>query len=220
MCGRYVCSKAPEVYGSFYDVIVPPIAPNFNVAPTHNVPVVRTGDGKRECVLQRWGLIPSWATDKKALLINARADTVATKPAFRTAFKKRRCLILADGYYEWKRVGKTRQPYLFRLKSDEPFAFAGLWETWHGEGPPIESCAIITTEANELGRVVHDRMPVILLRDSAEAWLDPGVAGGEALQTLLRPLAAQEMVSYPVSIRVGKISENDPALIEPATLER
>jgi putative SOS response-associated peptidase YedK len=140
----------------------------YNVAPTQDVAAVRLVDGQRQLALLRWGLIPSWAKDAKigASTINARADSVATKPAFRAAYKRRRCLVLADGYYEWLRAGKSKQPYLYEIDGGQPFAFAGLWETWRGtaglDSPPLESCTILTTEANELAQQVHDRMPVIL----------------------------------------------------------
>jgi len=217
MCGRFVryttWAELREALGVLTAVELPP---SYNVAPTQQVLVVREEGGKREGVAMRWGLIPSWAKDKKTPFINARADTAATKPAFRSAFKKRRCLIVADGYYEWKKLdAKTKQPHLFRLKSGDPFTFAGIWETWKGEGDPIESCAILTTDANELARTIHDRMPVILRGDDAEAWIDPDVEDATALTPLLRPFPADEMVAIPVSTRVNKVGENDAGLIEP-----
>jgi putative SOS response-associated peptidase YedK len=136
---------------------------------------------------------------------------------FRAAFKKRRCLIVADGYYEWKKGGKQKQPYYYRLKDKQPFTFAGLWETWHGEAQPLETCAILTTTANEVAKEVHNRMPVILTGDDANAWIDPGVADSQALVGLLCPFAAERMESYPVSIRVNKVSQNDAELIVPET---
>jgi putative SOS response-associated peptidase YedK len=187
------------------------VPPNFNVAPTHQVPVVRDYDGKREGVLMRWGLIPSWAKDKKMAQINARGDTVATKPMFRAAFKKRRCLIVADGYYEWKRQGKEKQPVLYRVKT--PFAFAGLWEYWDEE--KITSSTIITTDANDLARAVHDRMPVLLGPNSWEPWLDPTVEPS-ALQSLLVPFSADKMEAYPVSAAVNSAKNNGPELIDSA----
>jgi putative SOS response-associated peptidase YedK len=191
---------------------------SFNVAPTQQILAIRIQDDAKAFATMRWGLIPSWAKDKKMPFINARGETVAEKPAFRSAFKKRRCLIVADGYYEWKALeAKRKQPYYFRLKSNEPIAFAGLWETWSGDGEPIESCAIITTEANDLSRAIHDRMPVILRGDEAEAWLDPDVEDAKALVPLLRPFPAEEMVAFPVSTRVNKVSDNDADLIKPVT---
>jgi putative SOS response-associated peptidase YedK len=143
------------------------LPPNYNVAPTQKILVARELDGKREGVVMRWGLIPSWVKDKKMAQINARADTAAEKPMFRSAFKKRRCLILANGYYEWKTTGKQKQPFYFRLKDEQPFTFAGLWETWHGDAEPLETCAILTTDANDMAKEVHNRMPVILTGDDA-----------------------------------------------------
>ena len=140
--------------------------PRYNIAPTQEVAAVRLADGKRELAMLHWGLIPVWAKEKKIAFstINARGDTVATKPAFRSAFKRRRCLVLADGYYEWQRDGKTKLPWLYEVEGGKPFALAGLWEVWHGsdkgDGPPLESCSLITTDANKLAAKVHDRMPV------------------------------------------------------------
>jgi putative SOS response-associated peptidase YedK len=150
--------------------------------------------------------------------INARADTAAVKPMFRSAFKKRRCLIVADGYYEWKKLdAKTKQPFLYQMKSGKPFVFAGLWETWKGdaEDGPIQSCAILTTDANELARQVHDRMPVILEGADAAAWIDQGVEDAKSLVPLLRPFPADKMIAAPVSTRVNKVGENDASCIEP-----
>jgi putative SOS response-associated peptidase YedK len=146
------------------------LVPRYNIAPTQDIPVVRVADGKRELTLMRWGLIPSWTKDPKSgpLLINARSDTVAAKPAFRSAFKCRRCLIPADGYYEWMAEGKKKQPYWFRVRDGQTFAFAGLWERWH----EIESCVILTTEANEMAAKLHDRMPVSLSPNDYERWLE------------------------------------------------
>lgn len=193
---------------TFTPVCVAP--PNFNVAPTHDVPVVRDHDGKREGVLMRWGLIPSWAKDKKIAQINARGDTVATKPMFRSAFKRRRCLVVADGYYEWLGTGAAKQPYYYSLTKDAPFVFAGLWEHWEHDGELIDSCAIITTDANELAAEVHDRMPVLLAPDAWEPAIDP-----PALQELLIPFPAKRMTACKVSPDVGSVKNNRPDLILP-----
>jgi putative SOS response-associated peptidase YedK len=218
MCGRFVRAKAAESYGDFFGVPdVPKLFASYNVAPTQEVLAIRVQDGAKKAVALRWGLIPAWAKDKKTLLINARAETIAEKPAYRVAFKKRRCLIVADAYYEWKKLGpKEKQPFLFRLKNGDPFGFAGIWETWEAGSEAVESCAIVTTEANELSRPVHDRMPVILRGADADMWLNLGTEDAKALTSLLRPLPAGEMVTFPVSARVGKVSENDAGLIEPA----
>jgi putative SOS response-associated peptidase YedK len=217
MCGRFVrFTSWAELRRTLSLLTAAELPPSYNVAPTQQVLVAREQDGQREGVAMRWGLIPSWAKDKKTPQINARAETAAEKPMFRAAFKKRRCLIVADGYYEWKKGGQRKQPFFFRLKGEQPLAFAGLWETWHGEAQPLETCAILTTTANELAKEVHDRMPVILTGDEAKAWLDSGVADSQALVGLLRPFAAERMEIYPVSMRVNKVSENDAGLIVPA----
>src|SRR5262245_43430702 len=160
---------------------------SYNVAPTQQVLVARDHDGKREGVAMRWGLIPSWAKDKKMAQINARSESAATKPMFRSAFKKRRCLILADGYFEWKAIGKQKQPYFYQVDGGKPFAFAGLWETWHGDGDPLETCAILTTDANDLAKQVHNRMPVILTGEQAFAWIDREISDEAALEQMLKP---------------------------------
>lgn len=186
---------------------VPELFPRYNIAPTQGVPIVRLGeDERRHLTMVHWGLIPGWADDPKIgnRMINARGDTVATKPSFRQAFKKRRCLVVADGFYEWQQTGGPRkQPYYIRLKNDGPFAFAGLWERWSKGGTPIESCTIITTEPNELMAELHDRMPVILRPGAYGVWLDPAVQEPERLQPLLCPYPAGEMVAHPVSTVVN-----------------
>jgi putative SOS response-associated peptidase YedK len=160
---------------------------------------------QRECVLLRWGLIPGWADDPKIgnRMINARAETVASKPAFRNAFKRRRCLVVTDGFYEWKKLVQGKQPHYIRMKDDRPFAFAGLWESWHRDGSQIESCTIITTEPNALMKSIHNRMPVILRPDDYDCWLDPEFQDGDALQRLLAPFSAHRMEAYPVSTLVN-----------------
>jgi putative SOS response-associated peptidase YedK len=170
---------------------------------------------EREGVLLSWGLVPSWSKDGKALSINARADTVASKPAFRSAFRKRRCLVLADGYFEWKTEGKVKRPFFFHLRDDRPFAFAGLWERWQGPDQPVETCTLITTDANELTRQVHDRMPVILNPKTAAVWLDQGVDDAQVLQELLKPYPPKEMAFHEVSKAVNNPRNNRPDLILP-----
>ncbi|HEY1598513.1 MAG TPA: SOS response-associated peptidase [Pirellulales bacterium] len=167
MCGRFTLrTPAHAVADAFGLISTPDLQLRFNIAPTQLVAAVRFDpqQGGRQLTRLRWGLIPSWAADPSigSRMINARADTVATKPAFRSAFKRRRCLVLADGFYEWKKVGSAKQPFFMRLKDDRPFAFAGLAEHWHRDGQTIDSCSIITTESNSLMAEIHDRMPVIL----------------------------------------------------------
>jgi putative SOS response-associated peptidase YedK len=178
MCGRFILTvSAKDVADLFGLAEVPALEPRYNVAPTQPVAAVRAdADGRRSLATLRWGLIAPWAKDAKHAAINARAETAADKPTFRHAFRKRRCLIPADAFYEWQKVGRHKQPYLFKLRDGEPFAFAGIWEAWNGpDGEALESCAILTTEANELVRSVHERMPVILDPRHYAEWLDPGL---------------------------------------------
>jgi len=197
---------------------VPPLSPRYNIAPTQPVVAVRQAASKeaRELVLLRWGLIPSWADDPSIgnRLLNARAETVADKPSFRSALRSRRCLILADGFFEWQSRKGPKQPYYFRLRDERPFAFAGLWEQWSRGETPIESCTIITTQANELVRPVHERMPVILPPKVYAVWIDPEEQRTERLQSLLGPYRADEMVAYPVSMRVNSSRYDDAECIE------
>jgi putative SOS response-associated peptidase YedK len=213
MCGRFVYFRTwADLRKTLGLLTAADLPPNYNAAPTQQVPVAREHDGQREAVAVRWGLIPSWAKDAKIAQINARADTAATKPMFRAAFKKRRCLILADGYFEWKKAGKAKQPYFYRLKDDAPFLFAGLWEHWQGDGEkePVDTCAILTTDANDLARDVHDRMPVILTGADALAWIDPGIEDVDKLTALLRPFDAAKMMAYSVDPKVGNVRNNSP----------
>jgi len=224
MCGRKIIKAKVREYASMFDVLnVPEIVPNYNVAPTQQVPVVRlkTEEKKREMVMFKWGLIPAWAKDPAigSRMINARADTVAEKPAFREAFRRRRCLMVADGFYEWQKTNGKKQPYFIGMKDESPFAFAGLWELW--EDPfmgPIESCALITTDANDIVRPIHDRMPVILEPKSYEKWLDPDMKDSGRLQELLVPLPAEQMKTYPVSTMVNKVENNCPELLAPVEI--
>jgi putative SOS response-associated peptidase YedK len=183
------------------------LLPRYNIAPTQNVAAVLLRHGQRQLDYLRWGLIPSWAPDAKpaASLINALAETVAEKPAFRAAFRARRCLIPADGYYEWQRVGKTKQPYLYELGDGQPFAMAGLWQAWRGPSgndATLLSCTVLTTAANALAAAVHDRMPVILHEADYSTWLDPQT-DADALKRLLIPYEAGGMSARPVSTFVN-----------------
>jgi putative SOS response-associated peptidase YedK len=198
--------------GVLYDWDPPP---RYNIAPTQLVAAVRAGAdaGRRELAPLKWGLIPSWAKDPKiaASCINARAESVAEKPAYRAAFKRRRCLILADGYYEWTGKAREKQPWHFRLRDDAAFAFAGLWECWRPPaGEPVETCAIVTTDANELAKLYHDRMPVILHPADYARWLDPEYQRVEELAPLLRPYPAELMVAEPVSTLVNNPRNDSP----------
>jgi len=183
------------------------IEPRYNVAPTQQVVAIRLGSAaeNRELALLRWGLIPHWADDPSIgnRMINARAETVAGKPSFRQAFKKRRCLVVADGFYEWKKTDGKKQPYYIHLKDDQPFGFAGLWERWNREGEEIQSCTIITTEPNELMKPIHNRMPVIVQSTDYDRWLDPDFQNGEMLQQVLRRYPADAMQAFPVNTLVN-----------------
>jgi putative SOS response-associated peptidase YedK len=221
MCGRFTLTIDPaELMEHFHlNAADEPVVPRYNVAPTQNVAVVLNESPERLSVVQ-WGLIPSWAKDPAigAQMINARAETLAEKPAFRAAFKKRRCLVLADGFYEWRKEadGKTKTPMYARLKTGKPFAMAGLWEVWKTPaGGARRSCTIITTEPNELMSTIHNRMPVILPRDLEADWLDDNLQA-LALLSMLKPYAADQMQVYPVSRRVNTPANDEPALVQPA----
>ncbi len=208
MCGRFTLKTyATQLAKTFQVENAPDLTPRYNIAPTQDVAVVRlTKDGdQRELSLLRWGLIPSWAKDPKIgnRMINARGEAVSEKPSSRAAFKKRRCLILANGFYEWQKVDEKKQPYFIHQPDDEPFAFAGLWEYWAGEGQEIQSCTIITTTANSLMEPLHDRMPVILAEAAFPVWLVSDFQNKEALNNLLRPCDADLLEAYPVKTVVN-----------------
>ncbi len=217
MCGRFTLSQPVAAIASAFKLDeVPNIDPRYNIAPTQLVPtVLRTSAHQRQLQMLRWGLIPSWAKDPAmgAKLINARAETVAEKPSFRSAFRHRRCLVVADGFYEWQKQEGKKQPFYFRLQDGQPFAFAGLWESWKDpNGEVVDSCTILTTEANQLMQPIHDRMPVILASQDYDLWLDPTVQS-EQLQNLLQPFPSEAMVSYPVSTKVNKPTNDTPELV-------
>jgi putative SOS response-associated peptidase YedK len=197
MCGRYTLRTPAREIAEVFDLAeVPELTPRFNIAPTQPVPAVRLAPdgGGRELTSFRWGLIPSWADDPSIgnRMINARAETVAGKPAFRHSVRAKRCLIVSDGFYEWRKLNGRKQPYYIRMKDDHPFAFAGLWEEWGRDAGAIRSCTIITTDANELMAPIHDRMPVIVHPSDYGLWLDPAVSDPGRLQPLLRPYAAND----------------------------
>jgi putative SOS response-associated peptidase YedK len=180
MCGRFTLYSSGDEIARAFAVGVTELVPRYNIAPTQSVAVVRARAGGRELAWLRWGLVPSWAKDAKIAPINAKAETAAERPFFRVALRQRRCLVPADGWYEWQGQGKHKQPYFFAPTDGKPLAFAGLWETWGRAGEALATCAILTTAANELTAPVHDRMPVILPAEAYTAWLDP------ANQTLAR----------------------------------
>jgi putative SOS response-associated peptidase YedK len=217
MCGRITLRATPEDLGSHFGVSKVDCLPRFNIAPTQDVATVRDSGQGRELVFLQWGLIPSWAKDKKigAKLINARAETVAEKPAFRSAFKHRRCLIPADGFFEWKKEGAKKQPHYITLQDGGLYALAGLWQECRSEGgEAIRSCTIITTRANDLIQPLHDRMPVILDPGDYAEWLDRMPRPKEELMSLLRPFPSDKMRSYPVSSMVNSARNQGPGCIE------
>jgi putative SOS response-associated peptidase YedK len=204
MCGRFSLRTSGKAVADFFGLPeIPTLPARFNIAPTQPVPAVRVGPEHegRGLALLRWGLIPAWAADLIIgnRMINARAETAATKPTFRKAFRQRRCLIVADGFYEWKKFNGRKQPYYIRLQDGQPFAFAGLWERWNRGDSPIDSCTILTTDANELVGSIHDRMPVILDPGDYDLWLDPDVQDPKRLEPLLVPYTSEAMAAWPVS---------------------
>lgn len=220
MCGRFTLMADSETLRQAFEVdSAPPLTPRYNIAPTQPVAAVIAADDKRMLELFRWGLIPSWAKDPAIgnRMINARAETVAEKPAFRAALKRRRCLIPADGFYEWKAEGRKKTPMYIQLKDGDPFAFAGLWEAWQSpDGDLVKSCTLITTTPNPLMEKIHDRMPVILPPSAYEAWLGPGELPATKLQSLLKPFAASKMKAAAVSTLVNNPANDLPECIVPA----
>jgi putative SOS response-associated peptidase YedK len=222
MCGRYRLSRRKQLVEEYFDTAsdAEDWSPRYNIAPTQPVPVIRLNPKEpiRQLSLMRWGLIPSWAKDSSvaASMINARAETAATKPAFSNALKSRRCLIPADGFYEWVRTGKAKQPYCFEVNDGELFAFAGIWDRWKDpSGQWVKSCSILTTTPNAVTSAVHDRMPVILDPDGYDVWLDPGMQNVAAASELLKPFDARLMRCYPVSTRVNSATNDDEECCAP-----
>jgi putative SOS response-associated peptidase YedK len=219
MCGRFRIAKKKEILEEAFEVDDAADdgdwAPRYNVAPGQEIAVVRQDATNPVRLLSRmrWGLIPSWAKDPGAgfKMINARSETAADMPAFREPLRSRRCLIPADGFYEWKREGKEKLPFCFTLVDEAVFAFAGLWDEWKGpQGQMIATCSILTTTPNRLLQDIHDRMPVMLERDAYDVWLDPGFRRVEELQPLLKPYPAEAMRRYRVSQRVNQVKNDDP----------
>jgi putative SOS response-associated peptidase YedK len=224
MCGRYRLSRRKQLVEEYFDCGGDEDwIPRYNVAPTQPVPIIRQNpkEPRRELWLARWGLIPWWAKDSSgsAGMINARSETAATKPAFRDALKLRRCLIPANGFYEWKRDGRTKQPYCFEVNEGKLFAFAGIWDRWKDpSGNWIKTCSILTTTPNALTSAVHDRMPVILDPACYDLWLDPGMQDVRVVSDMLKPFDARLMRSYPVSSRVNHVANDDEACSTPVEL--
>jgi putative SOS response-associated peptidase YedK len=218
MCGRYSLIVDASVLAGVFEINPPAgLKPRFNIAPTQTVPIVRAGrEAPREWTEVRWGLVPSWAKDPKigARMINARGETVAEKPSFRSAVTRRRCLIPADGFYEWVKTDSGKQPHYIHFEDGRAFAFAGLWESWHkGNDEPLDTCTIITTTPNDLVAGLHDRMPVILPPEIFTEWLTPDPLAPDRLKDLLAPHPATNMEAYPVSIHVNKPANDDPECV-------
>ena len=222
MCGRYRLSRRKQIIEEHFDSVSGEEVwiPRYNVAPTQPVPVIRQHPKEpfRQLSLMRWGLIPSWAKDSSvaASMINARSETASTKPPLRDALKSRRCLVPADGFYEWMRTGKTKQPYCFEVREGELFALAGIWDRWkEPSGQWVKSCSILTTTPNAVTSAVHDRMPVILDPDAYESWLDPGMTNVAEASELLKPYDAQLMRCFPVSTRINHVANDDEGCSRP-----
>ena len=225
MCGRFTL-KTPsrDIATLFDDLSIPSLTPRYNICPTQHVLSVRQSkNGENEAVNLRWGLVPFWAKELKvgARMINARSETVATKPSFRAAFKSRRCLVVADGFYEWKKEGKQKQPYYISRRDNGPFCLAGLWESWSDKTSSspetIETCTILTTQANAFMQPLHDRMPVILPSDQFDFWLDRDFSDVEQLEQLLVPLETDDLQTYPVDQLVNRPINDTPQCIVPIT---
>ncbi|MBK8899301.1 MAG: SOS response-associated peptidase [Candidatus Competibacteraceae bacterium] len=218
MCGRFIQAASGEVLTQQLGLMLPAdYAPRYNVAPNQTVLAIRATENGRQPAWLRWGLIPAWAREPrlKYSTINARAETVAEKPAYRQAFRQRRCLIPADGFYEWRKVADRKQPYCIGMADGAPFAFAGLWEHWARDDEAVDSCTILVTQANERISEIHDRMPVILDPLDYDAWLDP--TGREAARglPLLRSYPGERMRLWPVGSAVNRPANQGPALMEP-----
>jgi putative SOS response-associated peptidase YedK len=217
MCGRYRLSRRKQIVEEYFDAQgEEDWSPRYNIAPTQPVPVIRhhPHEPRRVFSLMRWGLIPNWAKDMSGSggMINARSETAAMKPAFRDPMRFRRCLVPADGFYEWRKTGTSRQPYCFEVHDGQLFAFAGLWDGWRDpSGQWIRSCSIPTTTPNSLTSPVHDRMPVILSREAYDLWLDPGMTDVDVLSDLLKPFDARLMRSFAVSSRLNQVANDDEA---------
>lgn len=229
MCGRFTLRTPAADWLPMFHIaeneVSTSLAPRYNIAPTQMVAAIRmskdddqAANSQNELVQLKWGLIPSWAKDATigSRMINARSETIAEKPSFRSAFKKKRCLIVADGFYEWKKIdSKTKQPYHIRMKDQAPFAVAGLWEYWNKGEHPIESCTIITTEANEIMDPLHDRMPVILSEEDWPMWLDSTNCDKTALQQKMIPFPSEMMETFAVDPIVNNARHEDARCIEP-----
>jgi putative SOS response-associated peptidase YedK len=216
MCGRYALTSPPEVILERFKLLwSPSFSAHYNIAPSQMIPVVRLTAQGRELAFLKWGLIPSWTKDPAigARLINARAETIADKPVFRNSYRRRHCLVPADSFYEWKTIAKRKQPYCIGMADHTLFGMAGLWEHWMSPaGEAVETCTIITTNANELVGQLHDRMPLIIQPSDYGSWLH---ASNPKAEALLKPFPSDLMRYYPVSTHVNKVSNDDAQCLEP-----
>ena len=225
MCGRFTLTVSPdELQAAFPNFVIPvDLPPSYNIAPSQPIPVV-LNDGENQLDFVRWGLVPFWTKPDKVgkfALINARSETAAEKASFKTPFRRRRCLILTDGFFEWSKstTGKGKTPYYITLKDQSPFAFAGLWDSWNSpEGDQLKTACILTTSPNEVVKPIHDRMPVILPKDHYQTWLNPDETKPEVLQPLMIPYPGEEMQAYPVSTYVNSPKNNSPQCIQASAL--
>ena len=220
MCGRYTVTSPPEALRTLFGYEEEPnFPPRYNVAPGQPIAIIRLVGGKRQFALVRWGLLPSWVKDPRtfALLINARGETVLEKPAFRAAMKRRRCLIPADGFYEWQEEGGRKRPFFIHAKSGAPLAFAGLWETWTGpNGEELETAAIVTTRANQMLAPIHDRMPVIVPPEAFDLWLDCANVDAQTAAALITPAPEDLLEAYEISTAVNRAANDGPEIIKRA----
>lgn len=215
MCGRFTLYSSSTAIEQETGTAIPEMQPNYNVAPTQLVLTIASNHEQTKAGFLKWGLVPSWADDPSIghKMINARAETVDEKPSFKKLLERRRCLVAADSFYEWKKEGKEKQPYRITVNDESIFTFAGLWDRWEGEEETITSCTIITTEANDLMKDLHHRMPVIISKSQREKWLHPDTSKEEA-KAMLKPYDSQQMTAYPVSRAVNSPKNNTPDLLE------
>ncbi len=220
MCGRYLITSTPEAMRALFKYLEQPnFPPRYNVAPTQPIPIVRLHEGERQFALVRWGLIPAWVKDPKAfsLILQARSDSVVDKPSFKNAMRRRRCLIPADGFYEWNEAYNPRRPYVVRPKDGKPVAFAGLWEAWMGpNGEELETCAVITCEANRTLHPIHHRMPVVIPEEAFGMWLDCRNVDALTASALLVPAPENLFEAWEISRDVNRVVNDSPELLKPA----
>ena len=225
MCGRITLTSPAAVIAELFGLAaIPGLEPRYNIAPTQLLAAVRTDQhtGTRRLDHLRWGLVPYWAKDPAIgnRMINARADSLGDKAAFESAFRKRRCLVVVSGFYEWQRVGKLAQPYLLRMSDGSPFGLAGLWEVWRNPaGEKLETCAVVTTDANAVMKAIHDRMPVIVPPEGFAAWLDPAMVDTSKLDPLLRPVECTSLEAVPVSTYVNDPRNEGERCVEPQMVQ-